>query len=243
MTYKLPPVVTASTWSTALRAVVESQGKRQGATEVPSQWSPTGTLLVPHLTNREAAALIGMLSQAAALASDDNGWPIWYQFAAVAYDWDPDGDVLNAGVAHGEKDYPLDVAAELWDQADAITKRLDKAPPGVPPRFEFDPALFSDKRWQNVVAYALREDGAKATVKHPSPFCRDKRTGKYRVPRPRCDKDGRGPVNPLRPMERLPCDNDGDCAPLTIRDPFTAMGSGLATLVAIGLVIWLSTEK
>lgn len=236
--YRLPPLLTASTWKTLVSALAENQMRRQGVVDVVVD---NDTKSIPILTNREATAVIGEFRAAAQMTSE--GWPLWYQFAAIAYDWDVKRDVLNAGVAHGEEEYPAEAARELWLAITGVAADLERERVTVPPRLELDPALHVDRAWQADVRKALRGDGGATSVRHPSPFCRDKKTGKLRVPRPRCDKDGRGPINPLRPGERLACDNDGECDVITIRDPFEAMGSGLGTLVAIGLVIWLSLEK
>ena len=69
----------------------------------------------------------------------------------------------------------------------------------------------------------------------PLPACRDKKTGKLRVPLPPCDKNGRGPYIGIgRDGKPLfgPCDKPGDCTPAAITTPFAS------PLVPIGLGLY-----
>ncbi len=60
----------------------------------------------------------------------------------------------------------------------------------------------------------------------PLGTCRDTKTGKSRVPRPPCDKNGKGPLigydrkgNPIH----QPCDRKGECEPEAVSEPVSSL--------------------
>lgn len=224
--FTLQPVITGSTWSNVVAAIWTRQPRG------PSIASDE--TISPKMTNREALALIQAVRSAAPMAVSTTAgpreaWSLWYQFAAAAYGWDPNTDQLDTTVAQRDSIYDPDMGALLFQQIDDVAHELD-ARAGLDPRLELDAGAFDDPIMQSDVVRALRADGARAEVitgfrggsseKQSIPMCRDKKTGKARVPRVKCDPNDperakRNKRLVFEPNTRqnieIDCDNEGDC--------------------------------
>lgn len=182
---RLPQVVTASAWSTVVQQV----------------WAATAG----KPTNAEAVAiLMGLLAELGSARV-----PLWYQYAAAAYDWAPGRD-LDVTQAQSTRPYPL--ASELWSWLRDVAARADTE--RVPtPRLDLD-ATWRDLVTQGTVKRALDED-AGAQWKIPLPACKDPKTGKPRFP-------------VIGPDGKLTCDV------VTVDDPITVVKSS-----ALDVLLWL----
>jgi hypothetical protein len=146
----LPPVIEASSWLgawSALRARVLSL----------------------------SCADAGRIVVAWTFAVGERAWPLWYQFAAVAYGWSPARDELDTSAAQAARPYPL--AEDLWSSMQALAAELDAGGElGYPVFLQFDttPGEWGDPTWLELVRGALVEDGARPllvdepTVEHGS---------------------------------------------------------------------------
>lgn len=199
--------------------------------------TPDGTT-VPRVSNREAVALaVGFRNLAQKIDRPDL-FRLWYQFAALAYGWDPQGtDKLKIGKTQADDLYPLEGARELWLALFGLAVAIERESKGAEATVEFDRDDFEDVLVQASVQDALRGDGAKADIEHPI-SCRQP-DGKVRMKRPPCDKDGRGPVIGLNPATGKPvhaeCDKPGDCEPIGIPTPDLLV---LGLWIGIAYVVW-----
>lgn len=204
-----PPTLTASTWGDVLDAARKRAADKNGSTAG-----------VPKLTNGEAVQLVRGFASALGRAA----FPLWYQFGAVAYGWDPERDTLDASAGRALLPYPADVTAELWASLAllAASADADNATAG---------SLYLDSEWGDNtfvadIQQALHGDGAQAQFKIPLPACRDPKTGKP-VGKPHWDSK----------RKRYVCD------PVAVDDPITHGAKHVRIIaVAIGL-LWLATRK
>lgn len=225
-----PPLITASKWSTVFDATWNAVRKARGFENADD-----GTI-VPILSNGEAVALVSAWEQAATRAR----FPLGYQFRAVAYGWDgAKRDTLTISAKQRDALFPSEIGKELWIQLMRLSGDLDDEAV-TDPKLTIDPTT-----WDNPISLAglrseLQQDGAQAAFKIPTGMCRDRVTGRSRVPRPKCDANGRGPINPIDPTgPRLPCDKPGDCEPITIDDPITVVKKDFAKLAILAVVAWI----
>lgn len=215
--FTLPPVVTGSTWSTVWGALSWERPSRGMVTD------DDGTI-APRWTNREAIAVIAGV-RAAAPAE----FPLWYQFAAIAYGWNPDTSKLDRTAAQADRDYDANAAVQLNLEIQRITQELD-ARRKADPRIDLDEQSWSDVTFQAEVTKALREDGAHAQFKIPLPACKDPKTGK-----------------PARPVKGS--DGKWRCpgGPLLIDDPITAIIKALAPIALPAALIlgaaWVMSKR
>ena len=235
--FKLQPTTTASSWTNLFWSQWEAAKRGRGTAS-----SPEGTA-APRVTNREAIALIVAWRALDGMSTPQGiAWPMWYQFAAAAYGWDPvKNDRLVKTSGQADKLYPIAVTAELWLALQRIAGSLDDR--GVSDaRTDLDATAFDDGLVQGEVRAALVQDGASVSTL-PSPtdvLCVDKVTGKQRVKRPPCDADGKGPkwLNPVTgKLEEIPCDKPGDCKPVKRRKNLTTLGY-VALAAAAAYVYW-----
>lgn len=227
-------MVTASKWSNALDALVLAARTKHGTVTDNGQ-------TVPIVTNQEAVQLV----RAWHIASPSD-FALWYQYAALAYGWDPpDSDMLDASAERGNRGYRLLVA--LWAELARVAMVLDNE--GVEdPRLDMA-VNYSDPVWLGEVRAALLADGASATFKLPTGLCKDKKTGKRRpmrtpFPGAKCapNKDGEGRYRDPFTGAELPCDLPGDCDPYLIDDPITGIVKRLGPVLSWALVLgalWL----
>lgn len=196
----LPPVVTASTWRNIVQSIWQ-QSARQGL-----ETDDDGAT-APAWTNRQALSIVaGMRAAARPVMS----WPLWYQFAAAAYGWDPATGELDASDERAEGAYPAGAAVQLVAELRRIAEALDAVRyPEL--RVELPESWGGAELVADMTA-ALRDDGAQVAFKIPLPTCRDPRTGK-----------------PARPV-RDPADGRWKCpgGVVTIDDPITAIIKSLS---------------
>lgn len=222
-----PPVVTASAWPTAWLALREAAAKRNGMTEDFRAHAPTsahpGMFDVAHLTNADAVALIQ--AWLSAVPDARKRFPLWYQFAAIAYGWSVERDKLDTSAARGARLYPTAAAQELWRATSELSLALDAE--GVPsPRLETD-GRFDDLVFAGSVAAALREDGAEASWVIGFGGCKG--------------PDGK----PSKPR-RNPDTGKWECEPVPVEDPVTVgkrKATGFATVAALVFALWLLDSK
>lgn len=206
-----PVTLTASTWGSLVEQLQTRATNARGTAGG-----------VPQLTNAEALQVVRALSTAVGRA----GFPLWYQFAAAAFGWDPTTDALDTSSTQAAGLYPVDDAVMLWAAvADAADAENSKDPAD-----QHRPALYFDDAWTDPlylsdVRRALQDDGATAAFKIPLPACKDPKTGKP-VGKPR-----RGPDGKWR------------CDPVTVDDPVTFAGKQFRTLALLALGAWLLFGK
>lgn len=147
--FRLPPLVTSSNWLTLWSSLHDAARRARGGDDYP------------RLTNREAVALVAGFRELAKPTSE--GWPLWYQFAAPAYGWDPTGDRFVTSERNADARYPDDATRELWEATKRIATNLEEEQPRREPRFELSRFRIADLDFQGDVRQALIHDGAKAT--------------------------------------------------------------------------------
>lgn len=150
-----PPVVTSSTWEGAWSTLHDRAHARRG-------WTP-GAVVAPAVTCGDAVQLV----EAWRVAGGAARWPLWYQYAAAAYGWEPElRDVLDVSARRRDMPYPPQLAAELWDATLRLAQQLDAA--GVrSPRLAPD-ATWDDPTLLGAVRAQLVEDGARAQLVAPA---------------------------------------------------------------------------
>lgn len=201
-----PLTLAASTWGAVLDAARKRASDAHGVGDDDE----------PQLTNAEALQLV----RAWTLAHTRAAFPLWYQFAAVAYGWDPESDALDTSTKQAAAMYAD--PGELWAQlaqlaTDGDNTEVDQTYPSL----YFDD-VWTDPTFAGDVRKALRDDGADAQFKIPLPACKDPKTGKP-VGKPRKD----------------PKTGKWRCDPVVVDDPITHAGKHvLAIAAAIGL-LWL----
>ena len=162
-----PAVVTASTWSAVVASLWKRAQDARGLDTVEDGTAPT-------LSNADAVAIVIAWREAAS----SSRFPLWYQFAAVAYGWDPpENDTFNP--SQGAELYPSDVNIELWREMNRQATEMDADGHAGNPRVAFNGDAFDDVNTVAFVRAALLSDGAEAAFKIPIPACKDPKTGKW----------------------------------------------------------------
>lgn len=211
---KFPPSVTASTWATVFEHVWNIALKR-GRHMVPYR---TGGKLVDTLAPRLTCGEVVTLTMGW-YAAAGRRWPLWYQFAAAAYGWDPSADTFATTTKQREAWYPDELLVEFWMSLMELTRELDFA--GVAnPRLDLD-GRFGDVVFQGEVKSALSDDGADIAFKIPIPACKDPKTGKPGWPK------------------RDPKTGKWTCDVVTIDDPVTVVKSDIGRTLLIVAALWL----
>lgn len=149
-TFALPEFVTGSTWLNVFNACY-------GSISLLGNRYTNGPNNVPQITNREAIALIQGWREVAGMTKD--GWPLWSQYAALAYGFDPDTDKLDATTEQADKLYDTDMGVELWTAIKDIAQRLDVERKSEPARVDLKGEWFDDDTLQREVTSALEADG------------------------------------------------------------------------------------
>lgn len=168
--FALPPVITASTWATLVESLWGRSPRGMTADE--------DGLPCPKWTNREAVAVVQGVRTVARQAGDP--FALWYQFAAVAYGWEP-GGTLNNGDAQADLEYTPEATVQLGLELRRLAAVLDNSRTASP-RLDLTD-VWSSKPFQNSVIVALRQDGAAdVAFKIPLPACKDPRTGRPVLP-------------------------------------------------------------
>jgi hypothetical protein len=180
--------------------------------------------VAPHWTNREAIAVVAALRAAAGAR-----FPLWYQFAAPAYGWEPGRNRLDRSDEQADRDYDANAAVMLNLELQRIAQELDEARK-PDPRMDLDAQSWTDVAFQGEVTKALRDDGAQAQFKIPLPACKDPKTGK--------------PAKPVKgPDGKWHCPG----GPLLIDDPITAIIKALAPIAVPAALIlgaaWLMSKR
>jgi hypothetical protein len=214
--FTLPRTITGSTWPNVMAALWERSSRGLVADDEGTQ--------APNWTNREALAVVMALRKLAG-----RGFPLWYQFAAVAYGWSPDMDQLTARGGQGDRPYPPEISVLLSGEIARITSELE-AEPRRDPQLDLED-LFDDKVVIAAVTEALKQDGADAAFKIPLPACKDPATGR--------------PAKPVKDPRtgKWTCPGGG----YTIDDPITAIVKSLSKVaIPVALiygVAWVLSHK
>lgn len=206
-----PLTLTASTWSDVLAAAHKRAADKNGT------W-PTGA---PKVTNGEAVQLVRAWTTARSRAA----FPLWYQFAAVAYGWNPDADALDTSDRQSREWYAGDATPELWSTLALLAADADADNTSDTARLYFDDSAWNDPTFAADVRNALQGDGASAAFKIPLPACKDPKTGKP-VGKPHWDAK----------RKRYVCD------PVTV-DPVAQLKKEFVVLAAAIGLLWLATRK
>lgn len=226
---KYPPFITASRWGTLVIALADTIEKKRGKDA---------------LTNSDAVRFIMAWLASLPRARIRELFPLWGQFAAAAYAWNPKTNRFNTSPSHAAALYPAPLSEELWGTMRDMAARLDdEVMPN--PRLDLD-GSFMDVVFQAEVRAQLAEDGAK-TQGLPTGACRDKRTGKVRVPVP-CMPFARVHTRPdgtcyyVDPITgaQVTCDCKGQCEPVIV-DPFAPSKSLL--LIALIVAAWWAYDN
>jgi len=238
------PLITGSTWDTVFDAVWDRALKQDGASK--NHRTADGTI-APRLTNGEVITLV----MAWLAATSKARFPLWYQYAAAAYGWSPDNDVLDTTARQRDAWYPDELLVELWSTLMGLTSTLDEERVSSP-RLDMD-GTFDDPVFQGEVRAALLQDGADAIIaaKVPLPACKGK-DGKPTKPRAVCPVGSElrtGPggvpvcVDTATGKRTAP---KWECDPVTIDDPITGIGKMLGQPFIQGLLIlgaiWVALE-
>lgn len=144
------PVVTASTWRTVWEASKASAARRRG--EVAN---------VPRLTGGDLASAV----RAWLGVAGPERFPLWYQYGAYAYGWDPRTDFMRTTTR--QRDAVLSdhgIAREFWQGLAHVADELDKGDSA--PRIEYDPGVFDDPVFQGELRAMLLSDGAQPMLRH-----------------------------------------------------------------------------
>ncbi len=171
-----PPTVTAGKWDSAwghLFARAQARYGRQQATD--------GTE-APPLSYADLAAL----TRAWRSAAGASAFPLWSQWAALAYDWDPAQPArFSTGSQRAKAKLDPDLAREFWVATQKLALDLDAS--SKPAALDVESGTFGDPVWLAMVKADLLSDGAKAEWKLPV-GCRDPKTGKVKPPYLGCPK-------------------------------------------------------
>jgi hypothetical protein len=209
---KFPPMVSASMWRTVIAHLKSVAAKRGGHAASPL------------ITNAEVITLVmGWLVNATKA-----GFPLWYQFAAAAYGWDPKRDTLDTSKKHAQAWAPDYLRDALWAELQRSADELD-ARERFGPRAVYLDGDYADPVFQGEVRAALTADGAAAAFKIPLPACKDPKSGKPRLPR--CLE-----IDPVT----LLCRKWEKCDPATIDDPITVIGNKLGGALVVGALLWFA---
>lgn len=186
------PTYTASTWATLVQATGKAARNANGVATA----SDAASAEAPQLTGRDVLAIVDAWRRAASPVP--GAFPLWYQYAAAAYGWEQAGDALIVDDAQASRPFAADYDVSLWLGLAEVARRLDDARVAEPTLHVVDvwgdPAVIAD------VHRALADDGVRAQLKVPLPFCRDPSTGKPTWPKP-----------------------GQKCDPVTVDDPVTAI--------------------
>jgi hypothetical protein len=177
--FQLPPVITASSWP-SLADSLWSQTKRGVVQDDAGD-------LAPKWTNREAVSVVQALRE----LGKGLGFEWWYQFAALAYGWDPAADRLDETPSQADALYPPDSAVLLNRELIRIMNALETTH-REDPRIELAD-VFDENAFKSDLMSALRQDGAAAQFKIPIPACKgeggrlvppvwDRETRKWKCP-------------------------------------------------------------
>lgn len=205
--FTLPRTITGSTWPNVMASLWERSSRGMVSDDEGTQ--------APRWTNREALAVVMGLRKLVGQA-----FPLWYQFAAVAYGWSPDNDQLTARGGQADQWYPTEIAVLLSGEIARLTAALEGARQGEP-RLELED-LFDDKDVIAAVMGALKQDGADAAFKIPLPACKDPVTGR--------------PAKPVKDPRtgKWTCPGGG----YTIDDPLTAIIKSLSKVAIPAALIY-----
>lgn len=212
--FVLPPLITGSTWQNTVAALLRGQGDSRGL-EVD------GGDTAPAMTNREALAIVSAMR---APAQRVTGFPLWYQFAALAYGWSPDVGELDGRSEQADTDYPVYAGAMLSNELSRIAGELDAI--GAPDARIDLPDVWAQPALMAEIGAALQDDGAQVSFKIPLPACKDPVTGK--------------PAKPVRNPKTGRWECPGGF--IEIDDPITAIMKSLTKVVIPVAAIYVAYE-
>lgn len=229
-----PPVITASRWETAWEAALAAARRRRGGTSASAP-----------ITNGDAVALV----KAWARSSGTGAMPLWYQFAATAYGWDPaKSDRLNTTARQRDALFDAAITSDLWTAARQTARGLDAG--NEPARLDIDADTFDSPVFQAGVRSAISGDGGMRAAGKIPVGCRDPKTGKLVGPRMKCRPGFELELVPGTPFyvcrnkktgehEQPTYECEGET--VYIDDPITAIGKAIAgDLGRLALILGLA---
>jgi hypothetical protein len=197
-----PLFITASSWGTIWTTTFQAALRKRGRGTAPD-----GSTMVPRLTNGEVITLVMAWMEAAT----PTRFPLWYQFAALAYGWTPDNDRIDTSAKRRDALYPTDIGHELWMTTNNLSDTLQAETPANP-RLDMD-GRFDDVVFQGQVRAALMSDGAQAKWVIGFAGCKDPKTGKPGLPK------------------KNPKTGKWECNPVVIQDPITRPARNILALL------------
>ncbi len=227
---KLPAAITADTWeklgAALWFAIVQAR-------PVHKATHPIASRPVPRLTNGEVITLLmaWLAAIGVSAARIRELFPLWYQFGAAAYGWNPDNGAFVTSAKQRDAWYPDVLLVELWGACLNLATALDASDaPG--PRLDLD-GRFDDIVFQGEVKAALKGDGAVIDTRSAH--------AAFKIPMPACKgKDGR-PVAPKckRVMSAWPylCEEFDACAPVLVDDPVTVVKDKALSVFQLALLV------
>lgn len=231
---KYPPFVAASTWGTLVAQLWDMVQRKRGkhSARYPSAEGVTLTL-APRLTNADVVRFTMAWLAALTRTRARELFPLWHQFAAAAYGWNPATNAWSPSAKRAAALFPDVLLVEFWKALMALASDLD-AERVANPRLDLD-GEYADVAFQGEVKGELQGDGASASFKIPVPACKrpDGTTGA-----PRCK----------RYMKTWPylCEEYEKCTPVVIKDPITDIhdkSQKALLLVALIVVAWWAYDS
>lgn len=232
---RFAPFYSGSTWDAVFRALWDFvQGKR--GKYVAKHPGPNGPQVAPRLTNGEVITVImawmpPLVAAGARMAS----FPLWDQFAAAAYNWNPTTGRLDTSTANRDDWYPDILLAELWSSLYKVA--LDLNDTQQTPRIDMD-GRWDDIVFQSTVKSAVSQDAPITTAADAS--------AAFNIPIPGCKgPDGKlTPPKCKRQMKRYPylCEEYEKCDGVSVKDPITVVRDKASNMFSLALLVgvfWL----
>lgn len=201
--------------------------------------------LAPPLSHGDLASLVQEWRNVAGAAA----FPLWSQYGAVAYAWDPaQPSVFVTTPAQRDSLVDTETANDFWLATYRLALDLDDDPTKSP-RLDIDAGAFDDPVWRAQVQADLMSDGARVAWKVPLAACKDK-DGKARPARLGCPagwdlvKDGGVWVCRKRDTgEKKPPGYVCEGEQITVDDPITTIKKRtFHGLLILGVLWWLATR-
>lgn len=175
--------------------------------------------------------------------------PLWYQFAATAYGWDPaKQDRLNTSARQRDKLFDAALVDDLWSATRQTARGLDQGT--EPARLEIDPDTFDNPIFQAGVKTAIKADGGMRAAGKIPVGCKDPKTGKLVGPKMKCRPGFELELVPGTPFFVCRNKQTGETEQPTVEcegerfeidDPITAIGKALVgDLGRLALIVGLA---
>jgi hypothetical protein len=206
--FRLRRTVTGTTWANVFGALWEQTPRGVDVSEGAS---------VPKWTCREAVAVCWALKRTGSM-------PGWYQYAAVAYDWNPDTGNIDQSDRQADSQYPAYAEILLRGEVKRAQVALEQSKPKDPSLDVEDVYDLPDV--QSEMLMGLKSES------------------QFKIPLPACKGKNGKPTMPIYKDGKLQCPG----GLVTIDDPITASSKSLlrlAVLIGAGYLgyKWLSRGR